>query len=156
MEGISVISNPTVDVRLTSTLSEFESNKRFNRGITIAEFKVNILIMVKLTNYSEKWFSRHCLLDQMILLQMNGWSNCWHSYGCFVGTCWCVLSMHYFNFPKIFNFCPSWHEVKRIRWTQQIHAAKDLSRKPSLSLDELWCCYYDCNLFADIGSVRHR
>lgn len=44
--GISIISNPTVAVRLTSTLSEFESNRRFNRGITIAEFKCKLEMVV--------------------------------------------------------------------------------------------------------------
>lgn len=39
--GVTVITNPTVSVRLTSTISSFEVNKRYNRGITIAEFKVS-------------------------------------------------------------------------------------------------------------------
>ncbi|XP_036392584.1 tubulin-folding cofactor B [Megalops cyprinoides] len=44
--GISVITNPTVSVRLTSTLSSFEVNRRFNRGITIAEFKSKLELVV--------------------------------------------------------------------------------------------------------------
>ncbi|XP_062860489.1 tubulin-folding cofactor B [Trichomycterus rosablanca] len=38
-ESVTVITNPTVSVRLTSTVSSFEANRRFNRGITIADFK---------------------------------------------------------------------------------------------------------------------
>lgn len=38
--GVTVITNPTVNVRLTSTLSSFEVQRRFNRGISIAELKV--------------------------------------------------------------------------------------------------------------------
>lgn len=37
--GVTVITNPTVNVRLTSTLSTFEVQRRFNRGISIAELK---------------------------------------------------------------------------------------------------------------------
>ncbi|KAG7470855.1 hypothetical protein MATL_G00118230 [Megalops atlanticus] len=44
--GISVITNPTVSVRLTTTLSSFEVNRRFNRGITIAEFKSKLELVV--------------------------------------------------------------------------------------------------------------
>ena len=43
--GVTVVTNPTVAVRLTSTLSSFESNRRFNRGITIAEFKVTVRLL---------------------------------------------------------------------------------------------------------------
>lgn len=41
--GVTVITNPTVNVRLTSTLSSFEVQRRFNRGISIAELKVRQL-----------------------------------------------------------------------------------------------------------------
>ncbi|KAG5837226.1 hypothetical protein ANANG_G00237070 [Anguilla anguilla] len=44
--GVSVITNPTVSVRLTSTLSSFEVNRRFNRGMTIAEFKSKLEMVV--------------------------------------------------------------------------------------------------------------
>lgn len=44
--GISIISNPAVAVRLTSTLSQFESVRRFNRGITIAEFKCKLELVI--------------------------------------------------------------------------------------------------------------
>ncbi|XP_062329028.1 tubulin-folding cofactor B [Osmerus eperlanus] len=44
--GVTVVTNPTVAVRLTSTLSSFESNRRFNRGITIAEFKSKLEMVV--------------------------------------------------------------------------------------------------------------
>ncbi|KAJ8368992.1 hypothetical protein SKAU_G00090200 [Synaphobranchus kaupii] len=47
MDGVvSVITNPTVSVRLTSTLSSFEANRRFNRGITVAEFKSKLEMVV--------------------------------------------------------------------------------------------------------------
>jgi len=41
-----VLTNPTVAVRLTSTISSFEVNKKFNRGISIAEFKVIIIVFL--------------------------------------------------------------------------------------------------------------
>lgn len=44
--GVTVVTNPTVAVRLTSTLSSFESNRRFSRGITIAEFKAKLEMVV--------------------------------------------------------------------------------------------------------------
>lgn len=43
---MSVITNPIVNVRLTSTLSSFESKGRFNRGITIAELKGKLEMIV--------------------------------------------------------------------------------------------------------------
>ncbi|XP_028822345.1 tubulin-folding cofactor B-like, partial [Denticeps clupeoides] len=47
MDGnVSIISSPVVAVRLTSTISSFESNRRFSRGITIAEFKSKLEIVV--------------------------------------------------------------------------------------------------------------
>ncbi|KAG7333037.1 hypothetical protein KOW79_003172 [Hemibagrus wyckioides] len=47
MDGnVAVISNPTVSVRMTSTLSSFEVNRRFNRGITIAEFKSKLELVI--------------------------------------------------------------------------------------------------------------
>lgn len=44
--GVSVITNPIVKVRLTSTLSSFESKGKFNRGITIAELKSKLEMIV--------------------------------------------------------------------------------------------------------------
>ncbi|KAI7802748.1 tubulin-folding cofactor B [Triplophysa rosa] len=44
--SVTVITNPTVSVRVTSTVSSFESNRRFNRGITIAEFKSKLELIV--------------------------------------------------------------------------------------------------------------
>ncbi|KAI1893233.1 hypothetical protein AGOR_G00121590 [Albula goreensis] len=44
--GVTVITNPTVSVRLTSTISSFEVNRRFNRGITVAEFKSKLEMVV--------------------------------------------------------------------------------------------------------------
>ena len=38
--GLTVITNPIVAVRLTSTLSSFEVNKKYSRGLCIADFKV--------------------------------------------------------------------------------------------------------------------
>ncbi|XP_051953242.1 tubulin-folding cofactor B-like [Xyrauchen texanus] len=47
MDGsVTVITNPTVSVRVTSTVSSFEVNRRFNRGITIAEFKSKLEMIV--------------------------------------------------------------------------------------------------------------
>lgn len=43
---MSVITNPIVNVRLTSTLTSFESKGRFNRGITIAELKGKLEMIV--------------------------------------------------------------------------------------------------------------
>ncbi|TRZ01912.1 hypothetical protein DNTS_028602 [Danionella cerebrum] len=44
--GVTVITNPTVSVRLTSTISSFEANRRFSRGITVAEFKSKLEMIV--------------------------------------------------------------------------------------------------------------
>ncbi|XP_048837677.1 tubulin-folding cofactor B [Brienomyrus brachyistius] len=44
--GVTVITNPTVTVRLTSTLNSFEVNRRFNRGMTIAEFKTKLELVI--------------------------------------------------------------------------------------------------------------
>ncbi|TST73083.1 Tubulin-folding cofactor B [Bagarius yarrelli] len=44
--GVSVITNPTVSVRMTSTLNDFEVNRRFDRGITIAEFKSKLELVI--------------------------------------------------------------------------------------------------------------
>lgn len=44
--GVSVITNPVVNVRLTSTISSFESKGRFNRGITITELKGKLEMIV--------------------------------------------------------------------------------------------------------------
>ncbi|XP_006002676.1 tubulin-folding cofactor B [Latimeria chalumnae] len=46
MEGVTVVSAPTVSVRLTSTLNAFEVQRRFNRGLTIAEFKSKLELIV--------------------------------------------------------------------------------------------------------------
>ncbi|XP_060779381.1 tubulin-folding cofactor B [Neoarius graeffei] len=45
-EYVTVITNPMVSVRLTSTLSSFEAERRFNRGITIAEFKSKLELVI--------------------------------------------------------------------------------------------------------------
>lgn len=41
--GVTVVSDPVVTLRITSTISPFETEKRFMRSITIAEFKVSLL-----------------------------------------------------------------------------------------------------------------
>uniref|UniRef100_A0A4W6CMS9 Tubulin folding cofactor B n=1 Tax=Lates calcarifer TaxID=8187 RepID=A0A4W6CMS9_LATCA len=47
MDGqVTVITNPTVNVRLTSTISSFEVQRRFNRGISIAELKGKLEMVV--------------------------------------------------------------------------------------------------------------
>ncbi|XP_076846524.1 tubulin-folding cofactor B [Brachyhypopomus gauderio] len=45
-ERVAVLTNPTVSVRITSTLSSFEVNRRFNRGITVAEFKSKLELVI--------------------------------------------------------------------------------------------------------------
>lgn len=37
---MAVVSDPVVTLRITSTICSFETEKKFTRGITIAEFKV--------------------------------------------------------------------------------------------------------------------
>lgn len=44
--GVTVVTNPVVNVRLTSTLSSFEVERRFNRGISIAELKGKLEMIV--------------------------------------------------------------------------------------------------------------
>ncbi|XP_033832385.1 tubulin-folding cofactor B [Periophthalmus magnuspinnatus] len=46
MDGVVIITNPIVNVRLTSTISTFESKGKFNRGITIAELKGKLEMIV--------------------------------------------------------------------------------------------------------------
>ncbi|KAM8768731.1 tubulin-folding cofactor B isoform 1-T2 [Acanthopagrus schlegelii] len=43
---MEVVTNPTVNVRLTSTLSSFEVQRRFNRGISIAELKAKLEMVI--------------------------------------------------------------------------------------------------------------
>lgn len=43
---MTVVTCPFVDVRLTSTISSFEVKRRFNRGITIAELKGKLEMVV--------------------------------------------------------------------------------------------------------------
>ncbi|NP_001187385.1 tubulin-folding cofactor B isoform X1 [Ictalurus punctatus] len=45
-ECVTVITNPTVSVRVTSTLSSFDVDRRFNRGITIAELKCKLELII--------------------------------------------------------------------------------------------------------------
>ncbi|XP_070761838.1 tubulin-folding cofactor B [Enoplosus armatus] len=47
--GVTVVTNPTVNVRLTSTISSFEVQRRFNRGISIAELKGKLEMVVGAT-----------------------------------------------------------------------------------------------------------
>lgn len=44
--GVTVISNPTVNVRITSTVSTFQSLKRFDRGTVIADLKGKLEMIV--------------------------------------------------------------------------------------------------------------
>ncbi|XP_070686041.1 tubulin-folding cofactor B [Pempheris klunzingeri] len=44
--GVVLVTNPTVNVRLTSTISSFEVQRRFNRGISIAELKGKLEMVV--------------------------------------------------------------------------------------------------------------
>ncbi|XP_028320439.1 tubulin-folding cofactor B [Gouania willdenowi] len=44
--GVEIITNPLVDVRLTSTRSSFESQRRFKRGIRIADLKLSLEMIV--------------------------------------------------------------------------------------------------------------
>lgn len=44
--GVIVVTNPTVDVRLTSTISSFEVQRRFNRAICIGELKGKLEMIV--------------------------------------------------------------------------------------------------------------
>lgn len=47
MDGqVTIVTNPTVNVRLTSTIIAFESQRRFNRGITVAELKGKLEMVV--------------------------------------------------------------------------------------------------------------
>ncbi|XP_054455806.1 tubulin-folding cofactor B [Anoplopoma fimbria] len=43
---VTVVTNPTVNVRLTTTISSFEVTRRFNRGISIAELKGKLEMVV--------------------------------------------------------------------------------------------------------------
>ncbi|KAM7413069.1 hypothetical protein PAMA_020447 [Pampus argenteus] len=44
--GVTIVTNPTVNVRLTSTVSSFEVQRRFNRGITIADLKGKLEMVI--------------------------------------------------------------------------------------------------------------
>lgn len=77
MDGsVTVITNPTVTVRVTSTVSSFEVNRRFNRGITIAEFKVrqcrscllcdSYHVTSIIAKKSDMEYVRYCLLQNWV------------------------------------------------------------------------------------------
>lgn len=57
--GITVVSDPVVTLRITSTISPFEIEKRFMRSITIAEFKVSLLIIHPMSDRMHKLASSH-------------------------------------------------------------------------------------------------
>ncbi|CAF97440.1 unnamed protein product, partial [Tetraodon nigroviridis] len=44
--GVTVVSDPVVTVRITSTICSFETEKKFMRGITIGEFKGKLEMIV--------------------------------------------------------------------------------------------------------------
>ncbi|KAK2847273.1 hypothetical protein Q5P01_010272 [Channa striata] len=44
--GVTVVTSPIVNVRLTSTISSFEVLRKFNKGITIAELKGKLEMVV--------------------------------------------------------------------------------------------------------------
>ncbi|TMS07027.1 tubulin-folding cofactor B [Larimichthys crocea] len=44
--GLTVVTNPTVNVRLTSTISSFEVQQKLNRGITLANLKGRLEMVV--------------------------------------------------------------------------------------------------------------
>ncbi|XP_056230751.1 tubulin-folding cofactor B [Seriola aureovittata] len=47
MDGqVTIVTNPTVNVRLTSTIISFETQRRFNRGISVAELKGKLEMVV--------------------------------------------------------------------------------------------------------------
>lgn len=52
--GVTVVSDPVVTIRITSTISPFETEKRFMRSITIAEFKVGLLIIHPMSDRMHK------------------------------------------------------------------------------------------------------
>lgn len=47
--GLTVVSDPVVVLRITSTTCPFETEKRFMRSITIAEFKVRLIIVPRVS-----------------------------------------------------------------------------------------------------------
>lgn len=62
--GVTVVSDPVVTVRITSTICSFETEKKFMRGITIGEFKVRLPIRRHISN-------RICKLALHLYAQMN-------------------------------------------------------------------------------------
>uniref|UniRef100_A0A3Q3WMV3 CAP-Gly domain-containing protein n=1 Tax=Mola mola TaxID=94237 RepID=A0A3Q3WMV3_MOLML len=44
--GVTVVTKPVVNVRITSTITSFEKQSRFNRGISIAELKGKLEMIV--------------------------------------------------------------------------------------------------------------
>ena len=46
--GVTVVTKPVVNVRITSTITAFEKQSRFNRGISIAELKVRLKLALLL------------------------------------------------------------------------------------------------------------
>lgn len=43
--GVTVVTDPLVTLRISSTICSFETEKKFMKGITLADFKVRLLIM---------------------------------------------------------------------------------------------------------------
>ncbi|XP_023260771.1 tubulin-folding cofactor B [Seriola lalandi dorsalis] len=53
MDGqVTIVTNPTVNVRLTSTIISFETQRRFNRGISVAELKKTVSFLAQVIDRS--------------------------------------------------------------------------------------------------------
>lgn len=78
--GVTVVSDPVVTLRITSTISPFETEKRFMRSITIAELKVGLLIIHSMSDRIHKlaMASSHLvfLLKKKILVNIFVFVNC--------------------------------------------------------------------------------
>ena len=57
MEGVEIITSPVVDVEITSSISSFVSQKRFQRDLTVAALKVGVAINLIVIRHTSKLYT---------------------------------------------------------------------------------------------------
>ncbi|XP_075997308.1 tubulin-folding cofactor B [Genypterus blacodes] len=65
MDNVIIVTDPIVSVRITSTASSLEAQRRFNRGISIAEFKGKLEMIVGLPSSCME-LELYCISDKFL------------------------------------------------------------------------------------------